>query len=217
MIDISGLNPRQREACEAIEGPVLILAGAGSGKTRTVTYRIAHMVVNLKIPAKDILAVSFTNKASMEMNERVTKLIGSRRKRGITLSTFHSLGIRILRDEITRLGYNDDFTIYDSSDQLSIVREGLKNFKMDKTSFDKKTILSKIGFLKNNGISSNEFSDTEFFDPENPYDVATEHVYHYYQDKLHFYNAVDFDDILYLCVKLFTKFPEVAKKYSQKI
>lgn len=216
MFDISGLNSRQREACEAVEGPVLILAGAGSGKTRTVTFRIAHMIMNLKIPPKDILAVSFTNKASMEMNERVTKLIGSRRKRGITLSTFHSLGIRILRNEISLLGYNDDFTIYDSSDQLSIVREGLKNLKMDKTSFDKKTILSKIGFLKNNGISSNEFADTEHFDPEDPYDLAIEHVYHYYQDKLHFYNAVDFDDILYLCVKLFHQHPEVAEKYSKK-
>jgi len=215
-IDINGLNSRQRQACETINGPVLILAGAGSGKTRTVTYRIAHMIVNLKIPAKDILAVSFTNKASMEMNERVSKLIGSRRKRGITLSTYHSLGIKILRNEIHHLGYSNDFTIYDSSDQMSIVREGLKNLRMDKATFDKKTIMSKIGFLKNNGVSAHQFADTEFFDPENPYDVATEHVYHYYQDKLHFYNAVDFDDILFLCVRLFRKHPEVALKYSQK-
>lgn len=216
MIDLSGLNSRQREACETIKGPVLILAGAGSGKTRTVTYRIAHMIVNLRIPAKDILAVSFTNKASLEMNERVSKLIGSRRKRGITLSTYHSLGIKILRKEIHLLGYNNDFTIYDSSDQLSIVREGLKNFVMDKAAFDKKTIMSKIGFLKNNGINSNEFANTEFYDPDNPYDEATEHVYHFYQDKLQFYNAVDFDDILFLCVRLFQKHPEVAEKYSQQ-
>tara|TARA_B100001971_G_scaffold84647_1_gene77926 strand:- start:9020 stop:11056 length:2037 start_codon:yes stop_codon:yes gene_type:complete len=216
MIDLSGLNSRQREACETIKGPLLILAGAGSGKTRTVTYRIAHMIVNLRIPAKDILAVSFTNKASMEMNERVAKLIGPRRKRGITLSTFHSLGIKILRNEIHHIGYNNDFTIYDSSDQLSIVREGLKNLKVDKAAFDKKTIMSKIGFLKNNGITADEFSHTEFFDPDDAYDVATEHVYHFYQDKLHFYNAVDFDDILFLCVKLFQENPEIAQKYSQR-
>lgn len=216
MIDLSGLNPAQRHAAETIDGPVLILAGAGSGKTRTVTFRIAHMIENLKINPKEMLAVSFTNKASMEMHERVTKLLGSRKKRGITMSTFHSLGIRILREDISRLGYSKDFTIYDQSDQQSIVREGLKQFKADKSSYDKKTILSKIGTLKNNGISAEEFADSEFYDPEDPYDEATEYVYHYYQDKLQFYNAVDFDDILFLTSKLFDQHPEVAQKYSRK-
>ena len=216
MIDLSGLNPSQRKAAETIDGPLLILAGAGSGKTRTVTFRIAHMIDNLKISPKDILAVSFTNKASMEMHERVTKLLGSKKKRGITLSTFHSLGIRILREDIGLIGYSKDFTIYDQSDQLSIVREGLKQFKADKAAYDKKTILSKIGSLKNNGIAAHEFSDSEYFDPDDPYDVAIEYVYHYYQDKLQFYNAVDFDDILFLCAKLFEDHPEVAQKYSRK-
>lgn len=216
MIDLSGLNPAQKKAAETIDGPLLILAGAGSGKTRTVTFRIAHMIDNLGINPKEILAVSFTNKASMEMHERVAKLLGPRKKRGITLSTFHSLGIRILREDIGRLGYNKDFTIYDQSDQLSIVREGLKQFKADKSAYDKKTILSKIGNLKNSGISAEEFSDTELFDPDDPYDVATEFVYHYYQDKLQFYNAVDFDDILFLCSKLFEEHPDVAEKYSKK-
>lgn len=215
-IDLSGLNTEQKEAALTIKGPVLILAGAGSGKTRTVTYRIAHMVANLKISPKEILAVSFTNKAAMEMHERVQKLLGSRLKRGITLSTFHSLGIKILREDIDKIGYNKDFTIYDSADQLSIVREALKNFKADKAAFDKKTILSKIGLLKNSGISAEEFKDTELFDPEDAYDVATEYIYHFYQDKLHFYNALDFDDILFLCVKLFEKCPEVAEKFSRK-
>ena len=216
MIDLTGLNPEQRKAAETINGPVLILAGAGSGKTRTVTYRIGNMVANLGISPSEILAVSFTNKAAMEMHERVGKLLGSRRKRGITLSTFHSLGIKILREDIDKIGYHRDFAIYDSSDQLSIVREALKNFKADKSAYDKKTILSKIGFLKNNAISAEEFRDTEFYDEESDYDVATEYVYHYYQDKLHFYNAVDFDDILFLVVKLFQSHPEVAKKYSEK-
>ncbi|MBD66608.1 MAG: ATP-dependent DNA helicase Rep [Halobacteriovoraceae bacterium] len=216
IVDLAGLNPEQRQAAETINGPVLILAGAGSGKTRTITYRIGHMIANLRIPPKDILAVSFTNKAALEMNERVTKLIGRKRKRGISLSTFHSLGIKILREDIHHIGYSKDFTIYDQGDQMAIIREGLKQFKMDKASFDKKTIASKIGLLKNNGISHLEFKDTEFYDPENPYDVATEYVYHFYQDKLHFYNAVDFDDILFLCVKLFEEQPEVAKKYSAR-
>lgn len=216
MIDLSGLNPEQRKAAETIYGPLLILAGAGSGKTRTVTYRIANMIANQGIPANQILAVSFTNKAAMEMHERVSKLLGPRRKRGITLSTFHSLGIKILREDIDKIGYHKDFAIYDSSDQLSIVREALKYFKADKSAYDKKTILSKIGFLKNNGISADEFRDTEYFDEESDYDVATEYVYHFYQDKLHFYNAVDFDDILFLVVKLFESHPEVAYKYSER-
>ena len=216
MIDLSGLNPEQRHAAETVTGPVLILAGAGSGKTRTLTYRIGHMIDNLRIPPKEILAVSFTNKAATEMHERVSKLLGPRKKRGITLSTFHSLGIRILREDIHHIGYNKDFTIYDQGDQMSIVREGLKKIKLGKEAFDKKTIMSKIGVLKNAGISAEEFKDTEYYDPENAYDEATEFVYHYYQDKLHFYNAVDFDDILFLCVKLFHARPDVAEKYSNR-
>lgn len=215
-ISLDGLNAQQQLAAKTINGPVLILAGAGSGKTRTVTYRIANMIANHRISPKEILAVSFTNKAAMEMNERVAKLLGPRRKRGINLSTFHSLGIKILREDIHLIGYNKTFTIYDQGDQQAIIREALKNLKMDKASFDKKTIASKIGFLKNSGISATEFKNTDFFDPEDAYDVACEHVYHFYQDKLHFYNAVDFDDILYLVVKLFRAHPEVAKKYSER-
>lgn len=215
MISLDGLNPEQREAAETVEGPLLILAGAGSGKTRTVTYRIAHMLTNLRIPGKEILAVSFTNKAAAEMKERVSHLVDSRQRRGITLSTFHSLGIRILREDIHHLGYNNLFTIYDQADQMSIVREGLKNYRSNK-SYDRGTIMSKIGFLKNAGISAEEFPKSKHYDPENNYDGATEYVYHFYQDKLQFYNALDFDDILFLVVKLFKNFPEVAKKYSER-
>lgn len=215
MIDLNGLNPEQREAAETVEGPVLILAGAGSGKTRTVTYRIAHMLDNLRIPGNQILAVSFTNKAAAEMKERVSHLVSSKTRKGITLSTFHSLGIRILREDIHHLGYNNLFTIYDQSDQMSIVREGLKNYRSNKT-FDKGTIMSKIGFLKNAGVSAEEFPKSKHYDPENNYDGATEYVYHFYQDKLQFYNALDFDDILFLVVKLFKNHPEVARKYSER-
>lgn len=214
-ISLDGLNPEQREAAETVEGPVLILAGAGSGKTRTVTYRIAHMLTNLRIPGKQILAVSFTNKAAAEMKERVSHLVDSRHRKGITLSTFHSLGIRILREDIHHLGYNNLFTIYDQADQMSIVREGLKNYRSNKN-YDRGIIMSKIGLLKNNGISAAEFSKSKYYDPENNYDGATEYVYHYYQEKLQFYNALDFDDILFLVVKLFQNFPEVATKYSER-
>lgn len=215
MIDLTGLNARQREAAETVDGPLLILAGAGSGKTRTVTFRIAHMVDNLKIDPKSILAISFTNKAAKEMSERVKHLLGYKLRRGLTLSTFHSLGLRILRDEIHQIGYDNNFTIYDTNDQLAIVREALKQLRAEK-SFDRKIIHSKIGVLKNNGIAPEEYVSTEYYDDEDPYSVATEYVYRYYQDKLHFYNAVDFDDILFLTVKLFDENEEIAVKYSKR-
>ena len=215
MFSLDGLNPEQREAAETVEGSLLILAGAGSGKTRTVTFRIAHMLENLKIPGKQILAISFTNKAATEMKERVSHLVEARKRRGITLSTFHSLGIRILREDIHHLGYNNLFSIYDQADQMSIVREALKNYRSNK-SYDRGIIMSKIGLLKNNGISAEDFPKSKFYDPENNYDGAAEYVYHFYQDKLQFYNALDFDDILFLVVRLFRNFPEVAKKYSER-
>ncbi len=215
MIDLSELNNKQRKAAETIEGPVLILAGAGSGKTSTVTFRIAHMIDNLKINPEEILAISFTNKAAKEMSLRVKGLLGYKKRKGLTLSTFHSLGLKILRSEITNLGYDKNFTIYDTSDQLSIVREALKQFRAEKA-FDRKVIQSKISYLKNCGIDSKSFASSKYFDEANPYDIATEYVYHFYQDKLHFYNAVDFDDILFLTVKLFRENPEIAKIYSQK-
>lgn len=215
MISLDGLNPEQRQAAETVEGPVLILAGAGSGKTRTVTYRIAHMLDNLKIPGNQILAVSFTNKAAAEMKERVAHLVGPKIRRGITLSTFHSLGLRILREDIHHLGYNNLFTIYDQADQMSIVREALKQFKSGKN-FDRGIIMSKIGLLKNKGIGADEFGKSSDFDPSTDYDVVTEYVYQYYQEKLQFYNALDFDDILFLVVRLFKNFPDIARKYSER-
>jgi len=215
MISLLGLNPEQREAAETVLGPVLILAGAGSGKTRTVTYRIAHMLENLKIPGKEILAVSFTNKAATEMKERVSQLVPAKVRKGVTLSTFHSLGIRILREDIHHLGYNNLFSIYDQADQMSIIREALKSYRSDKT-YDRAVVMSKIGLLKNKGIAATEFTKSSEYDPENNYDGVTEYVYHYYQDKLQFYNALDFDDILFLVVRLFKEFPEVAKKFSER-
>src|SRR5690606_11031529 len=170
---------------------------------------------NLKIPGNQILAVSFTNKAASEMKERISHLVDARTRRGITLSTFHSLGIRILREDIHHLGYNNLFTIYDQADQTSIVREALKNYRSNKN-YDRGTVMSKIGFLKNQGISATEFPKSRFYDPENNYDGAAEYVYHYYQEKLQFYNALDFDDILFLVLELFKRFPEVAKKYSER-
>ena len=215
IFSLSGLNSQQRVAAEIIEGPVLILAGAGTGKTRTITYRIAHMVENLGIPPENILAVSFTNKASKEMLERTENLLGRKKSSLLTLSTFHSLGVHILRSEIQKLGYGRFFSIYDTSDQLSIIREALKKYKADK-SFDRKMILSKISFLKTKCISNEEYASSIYFNLDEPYDLATEYVYHYYQDKLKFYNAIDFDDILFLTYKLLRENQELREKYSRK-
>lgn len=215
MISLSGLNDKQREAAETVEGPVLILAGAGSGKTRTITYRIAHMVDNLGIPGNSILGVSFTNKAAKEMRERVITLLGARKARKIALLTFHSLGVKILKKEIDKLGYHINFSIYDQSDQLSIVREALKLYHAEKK-FDHKDVLSKISFLKNAGITEDDFADSPHFNPEDAYDHAAEYAYRFYQEKLRFFNAIDFDDILFLTLKLFRNFPDIARSYSEK-
>ena len=212
MFSLDGLNKNQRLAAETINGPVLILAGAGSGKTRTITFRIAHMIENLKIDPSTILGVSFTNKAACEMKERVEKLTNAK---GITLSTFHSLGVQILKKEIDKLGYQRNFSIYDTGDQRSIIREALRYYKAEKK-FDQKVILSKIGLLKNNGIDENAFTGSRFFDYEDPYDLACEFCYRFYQEKLRFFNAIDFDDILHLTLKLFKEHPQIAKKYSER-
>ena len=215
MFSISGLNNEQRKAADTIEGPVLILAGAGSGKTRSITYRMANMVENYGLDPKTILAVTFTNKAAREMKERVTGLLGKKKSKGITLSTFHSLALKILRAEIEKLGYSKNFTIFDTADQMSLIREALNSYQGEK-SFDRKSILAQIGKLKSAGISSEEFSRTDNFNTDLDYDLATEHCYQFYTDKMKFYNVIDFDDIILLTVKLFKLYPEIAEKYSRR-
>lgn len=213
---LNQLNPQQRKAAAQIHGPVLILAGAGSGKTRTITYRIAHMLLEKSIPAEEILGVTFTNKAAKEMQERVNHLVPRQSRRGLTLSTFHSLGIRILKQEIHHLGYKRNFSIYDTSDQTAIIRELMRNYRADKSKYDIKQILSKISYLKNKDLGPDEYLKSDLFDWEEPYDVATHYAYQGYQQRLLFYNAIDFDDILFLTVKLFEKHPEIAQFYSKK-
>jgi DNA helicase-2/ATP-dependent DNA helicase PcrA len=218
-IPLHQLNPQQRLAATTIAGPVLILAGAGSGKTRTVTFRIGHMICDLGIPSNQILAVSFTNKAALEMKERMKHLLTKSRKlnllKQLTLSTFHSLGRLILNEELKDSDWGSQFTIYDSGDQLSVLREGFKLNKTDKA-FDQKRILAKISFLKNKGLGPNEFSKSPFFDPTDPYDTITEDLYHYYQERLHHLRALDFDDLLYEPVKLLELNPTLAKKWSER-
>ena len=150
------LNDKQREAAATVEGPLLILAGAGSGKTRTITYRIAHMIEELGIPPYLILAVTFTNKAAKEMKERVISLIGEEAERA-TISTFHSFGVRLLRMYGSKLGYQANFTIYDVEDQKRIIKGIMKELNLQNTDLSEKKLASLISKLKEEGVSADDY------------------------------------------------------------
>ncbi len=214
---LAALNPAQREAAAHIEGPILILAGAGSGKTKTITFRMAHMMEDYGIKGDEILALSFTNKAAREMLLRLRSLVPAKKRKGITLSTFHSLGLKILRESIVHLneGYDETFTIYDSADQMSLLRQILKNVKGDKN-FDRSTLLTLIGKMKNASIRAHEFATHPQFNPQNKYHEFLLHVYPAYQEQLKLLNALDFDDILFHVCTLFKQRPDLADMYSQK-
>jgi len=201
MFDLSTLNPPQRQAVEAIHGPVLILAGAGTGKTRVITFRIAQMI-RRGIAPDNILAVTFTNKAAREMRERVGKLLGKDTTKGLIVSTFHSLCVRILREDITALGYTPNFTIYDESDQLGIVRKIVGESISKDEKADPKVILSLISRAKNNG--------------HKPHDELVQYAVGRYNSALRTSNAVDFDDLLLLAVDLLTKHPKILAKYQER-
>src|SRR5215510_14054702 len=138
------LNPQQLEAVEATEGPVLILAGAGSGKTRVITYRVAHLIENRNVRAEQILAVTFTNKAADQMKFRVRNLLRAPRSGDPLISTFHSFCVRVLRREIEAIGYKRDFAIYDESDQLQVVKAAMKDLKLDERVVSAKTVQARI-------------------------------------------------------------------------
>ena len=186
------LNERQREAEEKIEGELLILAGAGSGKTRTITYRIAHMVKEVGISPYKILAVTFTNKAAKEMKERVEDLVGEEAKR-VMISTFHSFGLRLLRVYGDRLGYNSNFTIYDTDDQKRVVKNIMKDLVIKDKSLKESLVVSIISKLKEDEISPDEYENTEKYN-ENGKIIAE--IYRRYNSVLKSNNAMDFSDIL---------------------
>ena len=149
MFDLSTLNPRQREAVLHTEGPLLVLAGAGSGKTRVITFRIAHLLTTKKVPAANILAVSFTNKAADEMRQRLRGQVSGGVARGLTVSTFHSLSARILREDIDRLGYRKNFTILDANEQEGVLKQVLREIKFDDRKFKAEWIAANISRAKN--------------------------------------------------------------------
>jgi len=209
---LSQLNPEQKKAVTTIDGPVLILAGAGSGKTRVITYRIAYLIEQGVIP-ENILAVTFTNKAAQEMKDRIEKLIGDKIKLSLWIGTFHSICVRILRREIKRIGFDNNFTIYDTGDQSSLVKEILKTLDIDEKKANPNAIISRISSAKNEMISpitySNNYANTLF--EEN---VAQ--VYEIYEKELKKRNALDFDDLILKTIEVLETNPEVLEKYKKQ-
>ncbi len=205
------LNPTQREAVAATEGPVLVVAGAGSGKTRVLTYRIAHLIRDLRVPPDSILAITFTNKAANEMKERVGQLVGGV-VRSMWVSTFHSACVRILRREATRLGYRSGFSIYDDADSLRLLRMVIKDLDLDTKRFPEKAMKAVISNAKNELVDYETFADQG----DGFYHEQVADVYRLYQQRLVEASAMDFDDLLMVTVELFAAFPSVLEHYQQR-
>ena len=206
-MDLSRLNSKQKEAVMHIDGPCLVLAGAGSGKTSVLTNRVAYLIEN-GIDPINILAITFTNKAAKEMKERITKLIGAMAY-DIQISTFHSFGLRILKENYELLGYSKNFVIIDSDDSLTIIKRLLKELNMDPKYYNPREIKNKISSAKNEIMSLDEYSKHEF-------DRKIVEVYRLYQEKLKSNNSIDFDDLLILPIKLFRENPQVLKYYQNR-
>jgi DNA helicase-2/ATP-dependent DNA helicase PcrA len=207
---LADLNPAQREAVLATEGPVLVVAGAGSGKTRVLTYRIAHLVAAVGVKPQEILAITFTNKAAGEMRERVEAVVGDI-ARTMWVLTFHSACGRILRREAPRLGYRSNFTIYDQADQVRLVKQCLEELDRDPKRFVPRGIHTQISNAKNQLVSPEEYrARVGSF-----YDQTVADVYELYQQRLFASNAVDFDDLLMLTVTILERFPEARTKWQK--
>lgn len=205
------LNPTQREAVAATEGPVLVVAGAGSGKTRVLTFRIAHLIRDLQVGPDSILAITFTNKAANEMKERVGQLVGGM-VRSMWVSTFHSACVRILRREASRLGYRSGFTIYDDADSLRLLRMVIKDLDLDSKRFPEKAMKAVISNAKNELVDFETFVDRG----EGFYHEQVADIYRLYQQRLVEASAMDFDDLLMVTVELFAAFPDVLAGYQRR-
>ena len=212
MIDLETLNPPQREAVQHTEGPLLILAGAGSGKTRVLTHRIAYLIEEKGVNPWNILAITFTNKAAGEMRERVDKIVGFGAE-SIWVSTFHSTCVRILRRYIDRLGYDNSFTIYDTDDQKTLMKDICKYLQIDTKVFKERNLLSAISSAKNEMITPEEYrlkAEGDFGRQK----IAT--VYEEYEKQMRANNALDFDDLLLKAVQLFQTQPDVLEYYQER-
>ena len=207
---LADLNPAQREAVLTTEGPLLVIAGAGSGKTRVLTYRVAHLLAACGVKPNEILAITFTNKAAGEMKERVERTLGPI-ARAIWIMTFHSACGRMLRSEAERLGYRSNFTIYDQADQVRLVKACLEELERDPKRFVPRGIHSQISNAKNQLIGPDEYASRV----ASFYDQTVADVYNLYQRRLFASNAVDFDDMLMLTVDVLQRFPEARAKWAK--
>jgi DNA helicase-2/ATP-dependent DNA helicase PcrA len=214
---LSTLNPRQLEAVQETEGPLLVLAGAGSGKTRVITIRIAYLIAEKKVLPHNILAVTFTNKAAGEMRDRVSELlVGQNLPSAPLISTFHSLCVRILRQDIESLqeGYNRSFTIYDTDDSTKVIRACIKDLGLDPKQLSPRQVLFAISGSKNKGEDHEMYSSRVEYADEKKAQIAR--VFKMYEERLNNANALDFDDLLIKTVRLLRKVPEVREKYNTK-
>lgn len=201
-------NEEQREAIEYINGPLLVLAGAGSGKTRVITERIAYLIKK-GINPSNILAVTFTNKAASEMRERIISLLKEKPKQ-LVISTFHSFCVRVLKSEIEKLGYKNNFSIYSSSDSKTLIRNVLREIKVNTLNYDENIFAWHIDRYKNNLIKPYEVA------PHDDLEEIAKRVYEIYQSYLKGYNALDFNDLINLTIDLFIEFPEVLDRYQER-
>jgi len=208
----SGLNPQQQAAVEHIGSPLLVLAGAGSGKTRVITQKIAWLIRHAGVDAKNIAAITFTNKASREMKQRVTELLSSDESRGLSVSTFHRLGLNIIRQEYKTLGYKAGFTIFDSQDTSTILKELTFSDLADSEAEDNEDARWIISRWKNDFIST----EKAFEIATSTHEIQVAKLYRAYQRQLKAYNAIDFDDLILLPLDLFKKHPDILKKWQNK-
>jgi len=210
-MDVLGeLNPQQRKAVEASDGPVLVLAGPGSGKTRVLTHRVAYLVSVRGVAPRNIMAVTFTNKAAREMRERLEKLLGVNESKELTLGTFHAICARFLRREAPLLGLSREFAIYDEDDQLALIKQSLRDLNLDDKKYRPSAMQNKISQAKS------ELVTPELFQPQTYADEIARRVYERYQQLLRDNNALDFDDLLMQMVILFDLNPAVLRHYQNR-
>ena len=210
-MDIDNLNDCQKEAVLYNDGPLLILAGAGSGKTKVLTTKIGYLIENLNVSPYNILAITFTNKAAKEMKERINVLIGDVSK-SLQVSTFHSFGLRLLRENCNVLGYDSNFVIMDSDDSLTVVKKILKEFGYDPKVYNPRAIRNKISGCKNEMIMPRDYEKYAVSD----YEKVVLKVYDKYENKLQRNNSVDFDDLLILPIRLFRENKDILERYQEK-
>ena len=210
-MELYGLNERQQEAIKTLDGPMLVLAGAGSGKTKVLTTKVAYLLEERDVSPKNILAITFTNKAAKEMKDRIFSLIG-REAFLIQISTFHSFGLKILKENYDLLGYESNFTILDASDSETVIKKIMKDYDIDSSKYNYRAIKSSISSNKNEMVGVEEFKKFVY----NDYDEVVLKVYEEYEKELKRSNAIDFDDLLILPLKLFNEHKEVMEKYQEQ-